>query len=1322
MANQIIITKKSSFNSGVKVSNTDQDSDYLENKLVSGAGISFTKQSIGLNETYSAAVDPILYNNLHVQGTDSGTTLSSFKIDSDSPTAIQLKNDSGTLNLRNSDDTEFANLIVKDLTVNGTQTIIHSSVLEIDDNTITINAGTSGTPTLNAGIIVDRGTETNAQLLWDENLDKWKAGLAGNEFELQSLITSGNLSVVSPLIQTGGENAIIGSGVNLSIQDATISQKGAVQLSNSSSGTLETVAVTEKALTDGDKLKTAGPTSIPTFTDNGDGTATIGSCTANIYPSTDFSGILREYSLSSQTLTFIDGNEEYVVADYNSGSPIIRKETNKYLINGGSIFTLFIVWRQGTTLHSIDNDSYGLGLASKTYRMLYNTESYKRSVDGGLILSELPSRNIKVTSSVVYAGSTPVSVTEYNSSSGDLLTQAFTSGSTWFYNNVSSYDNTHYDTGSGILLLDDNRWSNRFFYRSIGDVKETFYTLGQEQFFNHDRCFDELPPTPPILLRDHCIYVGRTIVEKNATSGTVHPIFDHIEPEPEYSFYGSSGIWDSPTITTGTNTITVGTGSYILYDDTNYESHSLDKYKITGQTFTIANDQATHYIIAKYNTGNPIITQTSDVNEINQSDVIPILTCFNLEGQILYLFWDNFAKGLANKLCHRFVKTDRFKVQPGGLILSEKATRYITITSGVVWYGATYSELSSIDSSVSGNEIALWYHVGGTLTRFTTTTYDNTFYDDGTDRVELNPNRYAVNWVYRGVSQLNNRPVILLGEGNYVLADAIASNPPSDLPAVTTNFGKLVGRIIVKKGDSVATQIDSLQADTGISPVVSNHNGLSGLQGGTFDEYYHLTALEHTTATQAASGSQSGILSSTDWNTFNNKLDSLTSGNLTESTSDILTILGGTGAVIGTGVSIQVKQASLEQDGYLASSDFLTFNSKQNQLSSGNLIASSPLQIDDGINAIIGVNRTLSVQDASISQKGVTQLSNSYIGTSQILAATEKALSDGLGTKQNILTNPIKGTGTSGQLAQFIDSTSVIGISASLSDNNAIHDNVAGEINALTEETSPDSTDIVLLEDSGDSYAKKKATLENILNTRLGIERRITIANNSSDASYDIDFAAGWMYDSTGVYKMLLSSTLVKRIDTAGNWTAGTDQRGLATGLIVANNTWYYCFVIYNPTTGATDAGFDTSLTASNLLAGASGYTVYRRVGAIYTDGSANIRGFIQTDKIFWWKDQITDAAGQAISTTHTNYRVSVPAGVRCLYYGYFLTSAVGTPDIYIYSPDSNTPAVSPYIDSNLTQAVLPTLTNTSGQLRLGSSANTSINYLLAAGYCDLEL
>lgn len=75
--------------------------------------------------------------------------------------------------------------------------------------------------------------------------------------------------------------------------------------------------------------------------------------------------------------------------------------------------------------------------------------------------------------------------------------------------------------------------------------------------------------------------------------------------------------------------------------------------------------------------------------------------------------------------------------------------------------------------------------------------------------------------------------------------------------------------------------------------------------------------------------SVSGYLSALDFITFNNKQNALTFGNLTETVSSVLTITGGTGAIIGSGTSIQIKQSGTAQSGYLSSTDWNTFNNKK---------------------------------------------------------------------------------------------------------------------------------------------------------------------------------------------------------------------------------------------------------------------------------------------------------------------------------------------------------------------------------------------------------
>ena len=88
-----------------------------------------------------------------------------------------------------------------DLIVNGTTTTVNSNTVSIGDNILVLNSDEAGTPSQNAGIEIERGTSTNASLIWDETADVWKAGLTAAEVELVTLTgtqTLTNKTLTSP--------------------------------------------------------------------------------------------------------------------------------------------------------------------------------------------------------------------------------------------------------------------------------------------------------------------------------------------------------------------------------------------------------------------------------------------------------------------------------------------------------------------------------------------------------------------------------------------------------------------------------------------------------------------------------------------------------------------------------------------------------------------------------------------------------------------------------------------------------------------------------------------------------------------------------------------------------------------------------------------------------------------------------------------------------------------------------------------------------------------------------------------------------------------
>lgn len=261
----------------------------------------------------------------------------------------------------------------------------------------------------------------------------------------------------------------------------------------------------------------------------GTGTITIAEANVNLYSNSTFSGIIKTYYIPGATFTLTDNTEQYLVADYNNGTPIYRIENNKLNINKSNIALIRICWRQGDTVHSIDSDCQGTALANKIESALINTTPYKKSIDGGLALGETSTptaRTVTVSSAVVFAASTPHDIGAFNSSTNKFTFVRHVAG-VWTYSDVAVYNNTQYDNGSDLVALGNNKYGVCWIYRSIGNDVQCFFVLGNTDYNTIASAQTSKVRTDiPLLLRDHCMLVGRIIVQLNASSGLVENVSD----------------------------------------------------------------------------------------------------------------------------------------------------------------------------------------------------------------------------------------------------------------------------------------------------------------------------------------------------------------------------------------------------------------------------------------------------------------------------------------------------------------------------------------------------------------------------------------------------------------------------------------------------------------------------------------------------------------------------------------------------------------------------------------------------------------------------
>jgi hypothetical protein len=247
-------------------------------------------------------------------------------------------------------------------------------------------------------------------------------------------------------------------------------------------------------------------------------------------------------------------------------------------------------------------------------------------------------------------------------------------------------------------------------------------------------------------------------------------------------------------------------------------------------------------------------------------------------------------------------------------------------------------------------------------------------------------------------------------------------------------------------------------------------------------------------------------------------------------------------------------------------------------------------------------------------------------------------------------------------------------------DNDAIHQSTAGEINNLTEKVSPATGDMFVGEDSAASYAKIKMQIGNLPGVALptNFVDGLGILRNASFLTSKVDIAAGVCRSDDDTTDLRSTSVITVNLAAAG-------ANGLDTGAEAAN-TWYYLWLIYNPTTVTYAGLFSLSTTAPTMP---SGYTKKRRIGSVRNNASSNfflwkqIIGVGRVREYRYDEDSYDNllALNAGSATTFTDVACSTwipPTTTEGLFFVVF-ASISATNYVYL-RPNGSTQATPPYI------------------------------------------
>lgn len=306
-----------------------------------------------------------------------------------------------------------------------------------------------------------------------------------------------------------------------------------------------------------------------------------------------------------------------------------------------------------------------------------------------------------------------------------------------------------------------------------------------------------------------------------------------------------AGTGDSVTVLAGTGWVRsadddISTALFVNWDDT---------------AFVVPNDSSMRFFAFVYTPSAPggaALVMASSESGFDKDTTIPLGSAVNING-ILFTFSNPFWVGdPITNVIQRFdaISPAQRDSAVGGLILGETGTRNITLSAGRIWARLNDFTVDAVDTSGVGRMGSVYYN--GTNFVYSTPTltqWDNQNYNDITSGlVVMNNNYYANLWFYVAID--SGQLFWVYGQAQYnQSADALVEGPPSVLPTNLPTHALLIARLTFQKGGATAEQISQASSTVFQTTPITEHNNLSGLQGGSASERYHLTLAEHTLLT-----------------------------------------------------------------------------------------------------------------------------------------------------------------------------------------------------------------------------------------------------------------------------------------------------------------------------------------------------------------------------------------------------------------------------------------------------------------------------------------
>lgn len=480
--------------------------------------------------------------------------------------------------------------------------------------------------------------------------------------------------------------------------------------------------------------------------------------------------------LAKQVFVELDGNTQYTVDLSN-------------FKNISSCYVIFVAENMNDML-VIPNNYYSIDETASKLTVTYSQYGYKYA--GILENFELPVFNWAELASL-----------------SELTYQQLNSLATTFYNYVN--DSFNMFAKSNVLRMTNSLEEGKYVFPHL-QVGETL-VMGDDGLM-------------PVALLEGGVGLENYQLKQDYGLDTYNKtIVEAINEILSKENYGSVGIINLPTMVRNTDgTVVISSdGKFIMADTSDIlaKKHLIENP--TGTTLTLV-DNSVNFIYLDYNNGTPEykVTQSNEIFKTDFTKVF-VVRCLREGTKIHFMEYDGTAEFLLMKMLIKDIIVNGFKIVEG-LTLSTETDRKLYVGSGKVMFGIKEYQMPQFESGTTDNLMFEYYYDNGVLVKNPVTTFDSTYYSDGTNRLTMTNNKYVCKYFYKDVGN-DNEVYYMHGNQYTTIANALAEARPL-APNRISSHSVYIGKILIQKDSVLGTAYDDT-GTTNVSNIAQNHNDLA---------------------------------------------------------------------------------------------------------------------------------------------------------------------------------------------------------------------------------------------------------------------------------------------------------------------------------------------------------------------------------------------------------------------------------------------------------------------------------------------------------------